>query len=137
MSGDHTADVVIVGAGYTGLSTALHLAESFPNRRIVILEAARVGYGASGRNDGLLAPFIYGAEQIAHELVEADRIDEARHVYDATSAGLNIIEDLSTTRGIDCELDRVETLVGAFTPEQEALAEGMQQMYAALGLEST
>jgi gamma-glutamylputrescine oxidase len=137
LTGDHTADVVIVGAGYTGLSTALHLAESFPNRRIVILEAARVGYGASGRNDGLLGPFIYGAEQIAHELVEADRIDEARHVYDATSAGLNIIEDLSTTRGIDCELERVETLLGAFTPEQEAMAEGTQKMYAALGLEAT
>ena len=54
LHGDHSADVIIVGGGYTGLSTALHLAESFPERRIVLLEGARVGYGASGRNCGLV-----------------------------------------------------------------------------------
>lgn len=137
LSGDHSADVVIVGAGYTGLSTALHIAESFPNRRIVVLEAARVGYGASGRNDGLLSGLINGAGEIVNELVEAERIDEARHVYDATSAGVNMIEELSATRGIDCELEPVETMVGVLTPEQEAMAEGRQKMYAALGLEAT
>ncbi|TDX31872.1 NAD(P)/FAD-dependent oxidoreductase [Rhodovulum visakhapatnamense] len=46
------ADAVIVGAGYTGLSAALHLAEA--GRRIVVLEAAEVGFGASGRNVGLV-----------------------------------------------------------------------------------
>jgi glycine/D-amino acid oxidase-like deaminating enzyme len=135
--GDHTADVIIVGGGYTGLSTALHLAESFPKRRIVLLEGARVGYGASGRNDGLVLPFINGAEGIVHDLVEAGRIDEARKVYEATSAGVNLIEGLSETRGVDCEWEPVETLVGAITPRQEALLEGVHRMYAALGLEAT
>jgi glycine/D-amino acid oxidase-like deaminating enzyme len=137
LRGDHSADVVIVGGGYTGLSTALHLAESFPKRRIVLLEGARVGYGASGRNDGLVLPFINGAEGIVHGLVEADRIDEARKVYEATSAGVNLIEDLSETRGVDCEWEPVENLVGAITPRQEALLEGIHRMYTALGLEAT
>jgi gamma-glutamylputrescine oxidase len=44
------ADVCVVGAGYTGLSTALHLAEA--GFKVVILEAAKVGWGASGRNGG-------------------------------------------------------------------------------------
>lgn len=45
-------DVAIVGAGYTGLWTALHLVETDPNLRIVVLEARQVGHGASGRNGG-------------------------------------------------------------------------------------
>ncbi|MBW2494878.1 MAG: FAD-dependent oxidoreductase [Deltaproteobacteria bacterium] len=137
LRGDHTADVIIVGGGYTGLSTALHLAESFPKRRIVLLEGARIGYGASGRNDGLVLPFINGAEAIVHDLVEAERIDEARKVYEATSAGVKMIEDLSKTRGVNCEWEPVANLIGATTPNQEALLEGIHQMYAALELEST
>ena len=52
MSGDIRVDVVAIGAGYTGLSAALHLAE----RRVsvAVLEAARVGFGGSGRNVGLV-----------------------------------------------------------------------------------
>ncbi len=44
------ADVCVIGAGYTGLSTALHLAES--GFRVVVLEGTRIGFGASGRNGG-------------------------------------------------------------------------------------
>ncbi len=47
-----TADVCIVGAGFTGISSALHLAEA--GFRVVVLEAARIGFGASGRNGGQL-----------------------------------------------------------------------------------
>jgi glycine/D-amino acid oxidase-like deaminating enzyme len=137
LQGDHTADVVIVGGGYTGLSTALHLAESFPERRVVLLEGARVGYGASGRNCGLVLPFINGAEATAHRLVDAGRVDEARKVFEATSAGIRLIEDLVATRGVECEWEPVENLLGALTPRQEARLERDQRMYAALGLEAT
>lgn len=49
---DLTADVVVVGAGYTGLSAALHLAEA--GARVVVLEAKEIGFGGSGRNVGLV-----------------------------------------------------------------------------------
>ena len=50
LRGDMRCDVVIVGAGFTGVSAALHLAEA--GASVVVLEAARVGWGASGRNGG-------------------------------------------------------------------------------------
>ena len=52
LQGDLTADVVIVGGGFTGLSTALHLAEK--GTRAIVLEGIEIGYGGSGRNEGLV-----------------------------------------------------------------------------------
>ena len=48
--GHHKADVVIVGGGYTGLSSTCHIKQKFPDKNIVIIEGACCGYGASGRN---------------------------------------------------------------------------------------
>ncbi|GGI04062.1 NAD(P)/FAD-dependent oxidoreductase [Egicoccus halophilus] len=56
LTGRHLADVVIVGGGFTGLWTALSLTEREPGRRVVLLEAERVGHGASGRNGGFVEP---------------------------------------------------------------------------------
>ena len=50
--GDLTCDVCVIGGGFTGLSTALHLAER--DYDVVLLEARRAGWGASGRNGGQL-----------------------------------------------------------------------------------
>src|SRR4051812_35388142 len=52
LSDQLVADVVVIGAGYTGLSAALHLAET--KASVVVLEAAEVGFGCSGRNVGLV-----------------------------------------------------------------------------------
>lgn len=52
LHGEHAADVVIVGGGYTGLWTALALKERAPDRHVLVLEAATCGWGASGRNGG-------------------------------------------------------------------------------------
>lgn len=137
LHGDQTADVVIIGGGYTGLSAALHIAERFPARRIVLLEGTRVGYGASGRNCGLVLPFTNGAEKTAHDLVQAGRVDEARRTFDVTSAGIDLIRDLVEQRGVDCEWEPVETLIGALTSRHVAYLEREHAMFAAIGLEST
>ncbi|WNJ93604.1 FAD-binding oxidoreductase [Bosea sp. 685] len=52
LTGAVSADVVVVGAGYTGLSAALHLARA--GRSVVVLEAVEIGFGASGRNSGFV-----------------------------------------------------------------------------------
>ena len=58
-----TADVCIVGAGYTGLWTAYYLKKASPNLRIVVLEERFAGYGASGRNGGWLTNSITGGRE--------------------------------------------------------------------------
>jgi gamma-glutamylputrescine oxidase len=63
LQGDQSADVCIVGAGFTGISTALHLAER--GYEVCVVEANRVGWGASGRNGGQIISGISGEENIA------------------------------------------------------------------------
>ena len=47
LKGSHKADIVILGGGFTGLSSAYHLSRAFPNKKIVLLEGACCGYGAA------------------------------------------------------------------------------------------
>ena len=92
ISGDQKADVVIVGAGFTGLSAAYHLSQSGIDA--IVVEAEDVGWGASGRNGGMLPPRYkkgfasiaktYGNETtrrlhaIVHEAVDTVRDDRVR-----------------------------------------------------------
>jgi glycine/D-amino acid oxidase-like deaminating enzyme len=63
LTGPITCDLLVVGGGYTGLWTALHAAQRDPGRRIVLIEANRVGWAASGRNGGFVdASLTHGAE---------------------------------------------------------------------------
>ena len=67
LQGDLDADVAIVGGGMTGLWTARSLAEADPSLRIVVLEAASCGFGASGRNGGWASALFPGEPSWAHE----------------------------------------------------------------------
>jgi len=60
LDGDIRADAVVVGAGFTGLSTAWHLAGH--GLDVVVLEAVDIGYGASGRNNGQVIPVMTRAD---------------------------------------------------------------------------
>lgn len=98
MLGAKTADVCVIGAGFTGISTALHLAERGYNVHVV--EANRVGWGASGRNGGQLIGGIAGEEIVAKHLGK-DVEDVFRKLR---WAGHDIIRERVQTYGIECEL---------------------------------
>lgn len=85
LPGSADVDVCIVGAGYTGLWTAWYLTEIDPSLRIVVLEAAHVGFGASGRNGGWLSGILPGdrAKMAKGPGGRAGVLELQRHLRDA------------------------------------------------------
>lgn len=91
------ADVVVVGAGYTGLSAALHLAQR--GYEVVVLEAHRAGFGASGRNGGQVGT----GQRIDQDALErmVGRAD-ARALWDMGQDAVALVRGLIDTHAMDC-----------------------------------
>ena len=98
LNGAQEADVCVVGAGFTGISTALHLAER--GYKVHVVEANRVGWGASGRNGGQIIGGIAGEKNIArhHGRDVEELFSELRW------AGHEIIRERVDKYGIQCDL---------------------------------
>lgn len=99
LDGAGRADVVVIGGGYTGLSTALHLAEL--GYAVTVLEAERVGWGASGRNGGHVGTGQRADQQTLEKLVGKQR---ARTLWDMGLESVRLVNQLIDDWHIDCEL---------------------------------
>ena len=99
LGGETRADVCIIGAGFTGLSAALHLAEMGAD--VVVLDAHRVGFGASGRNGGQLGS---GQRQDQIALEKMVGADAARQLWDLGVDAKALVRGLIEKHGIDCYL---------------------------------
>jgi glycine/D-amino acid oxidase-like deaminating enzyme len=115
--GDLVADVAIVGAGYTGLWTALYLRRLAPDLRVVVLDASRVGFGASGRNGGWCIGEMAAGEDRWRALAGGEA---ARRMHRAMVETLDEIEGVTRTEGIDCDWSRSGALHLARNGGQEA-----------------
>jgi gamma-glutamylputrescine oxidase len=98
LEGTVTADVAIVGGGFSGIATALSLAER--GFKAVVIEAQRVGWGASGRNGGQMIGGISGEGRIESQLGAAGR----KLVNDVRYLGHDIILRRIAEHGISCDL---------------------------------
>jgi glycine/D-amino acid oxidase-like deaminating enzyme len=116
-------DVAIVGGGYTGLSTALHLAEE--GARVCVLEASEPGWGASGRNGGQVIP---GLKYDPDDLVKKFGAERADPLIATIAQAADNVFDLIARHGIDCQATRQGWIQPAHSPKMlEALARRARQ----------
>ncbi|KAB0677011.1 NAD(P)/FAD-dependent oxidoreductase [Aureimonas leprariae] len=105
LEGDVTVDVAVVGAGFTGLSAALHLAEA--GRGVAVLEAEEIGFGGSGRNVGLVnAGMWVMPDEVPAALGDVHGERLLALLGEAPAAVFELVEK----HGIDCEAERQGTL---------------------------
>lgn len=112
---DLNVDVVIIGAGFTGLWTAYYLNQAQPELSIAILEAKQVGYGASGRNGGWLMGEIAGADELLKNHTKEQRQASHHLIHNIP----NEVARVCKQEGIDCDLKQGGVLYcAARYPEQ-------------------
>lgn len=97
LTGRETCDIAIIGAGFTGLSAALHLARK--GHEVTVLEAAEPGWGASGRNGGQV---ITGLKHNPDDLVETFGETMGGRIIEAMGAGADLVFSLIDQYKIDC-----------------------------------
>ncbi|WP_327374919.1 FAD-binding oxidoreductase [Streptomyces sp. NBC_01216] len=114
LPGDTTADVCIVGGGYTGLWTAYYLKKAVPFLDITVLEARFCGYGASGRNGGWLYNGIAGRDRYA----ELHGHEAAVRLQKAMNATVGEVVDVCRDENIDADIHRGGVLEIAHSPAQ-------------------
>ncbi|MBO1900669.1 FAD-dependent oxidoreductase [Leucobacter weissii] len=121
LGGDLNADYAVVGGGYAGLWTAIKLKTEHPERRVVLLEAKRVGWAASGRNGGFCEASITHGEPNA----EARWPDEVDALARLGHENLDAIERFVTEHELDVDFERTGQLSVANEPYQLDEFEGI------------
>lgn len=98
LQGSEECDVAIVGGGFTGLSTALHLAEAGVNVRL--LEAETPGWGASGRNGGQVNP---GLKEDPETIIRRFGPQMGQRMIELSGGAGDFVFDLIRRHDIDCD----------------------------------
>ncbi len=116
LQGDEAADVVIVGAGFTGLWSAIQLKEADPAIDVVVLEAKVAAYGASGRNGGFAMTMV---GRNIHDLLRKVGPERARATHLAMRDSLGEMEKFCAAEGIDAAISAPGLLTVSNGPEQD------------------
>ncbi|MGE3745560.1 MAG: NAD(P)/FAD-dependent oxidoreductase [Sphingomonadaceae bacterium] len=126
-----SADVVVIGGGYTGLTAALHAAEG--GKSVVLLEAEQPGWAASGRNAAQVCPFFYGATPPKIMKAHGDELGSRINRLIASSG--KFVWDLIEKHSIDCNPRRTGHLIVRRTKKTFAGEIETAQQGAPFGLE--
>jgi glycine/D-amino acid oxidase-like deaminating enzyme len=104
-------DCAIIGGGYTGLSAGYHLAKN--GLKVAVLEREHIGWGASGRNGGMVLP---GYKAELHGLMRRYGVEKARELYDHSVASIELVKTLVREEKIACDLEETGSIYAAFKP---------------------
>jgi len=117
LQGDTTADVCIIGAGYTGLWAAYYIKKADPSLDVLIVEKEFAGFGASGRNGGWLT----GGFAWSHEkYLAGSSNDSVRAMVTAMNGTVDEVIRVAGAEGIDADILRTDELMVATNPAQWA-----------------
>ena len=107
LDGDTTADVAIIGAGYTGLWTAYYLKKAQPALNVLVIEKDFAGFGASGRNGGwLMGTFAWNHDRYAAQTSRAAVLD----MVAALATTVDEVIGVAEAEGIDADILRTDQL---------------------------
>lgn len=134
LQGDLTVDVAIVGGGFTGLSTALHIKERQPGLRVAVLEAGAVGWGASGRNAGF-SMTLFGISLGLTIMRWGEQ--RAREADEYMVRAVEYTENQIDRLGIDCNYERTGLLQVAANRGQLKLQQHEFKLASKAGLHET
>ncbi len=127
LQGAHETDVCVIGAGYTGISTALFLLEH--GFRVTVLEAAKVGFGASGRNGGQIVNSYSRDIDVIERTLGAG---QARMLGEMAFEGARIIRERVAKYQIQCDL-KDGGVFAAVTDKQMSHLEGQKKLWERYG----
>ncbi|MBB5514123.1 gamma-glutamylputrescine oxidase [Rubricella aquisinus] len=129
LDGDRRCDVCVIGAGYTGLSAALHLAQAGAD--VTLIDAHRVGWGASGRNGGQMS----GGQRVdAPDMAKMFGLDRARALWSLGEDAKALVKSLIAEHKMACDLKPGVAHMSQKPDGLEAYVETMARDFGATGL---
>lgn len=131
LKGEISADVCVIGAGFTGMSAALHLAEK--GYSVALLEAERVGWGASGRNGGQVCQ----GHNMGHEdLIAKVGREAADALWDMSLESVDLVKELIHKHNIQCDLKQGVLHVAAKPGHCEEMQKSVDYKQEVLGYDA-
>ncbi|MDH4612633.1 FAD-dependent oxidoreductase [Pseudomonas sp. BN102] len=125
--GEQKADYVVIGAGFAGLAAARRLAEHLPQSRIVLVDAQRIGYGASGRNSGFVI-------DLPHKFaLEHPDPQHKQRLLGLNRAAIDQLQTLIGRHGIDCQWSHAGKYQGAVGARGLAYLDHFEKLMSDLG----
>ena len=100
LEGDYKTDVTVIGAGFSGLSTAYFLAKS--GIRVTLIEQNSIGWGASGRNAGMLTT---GYKNSIMSLAKKHGMNQAKELLEMSSDCIKLVDQVAKDEEIECAID--------------------------------
>ncbi|WP_010678655.1 NAD(P)/FAD-dependent oxidoreductase [Pseudomonas sp. S9] len=127
LQGQQRADYAVIGAGFAGLAAARRLAEQLPEARILLIDAQRVGYGASGRNSGFVI-------DLPHKFaLEHPDPAHKQRLLGLNRSAISQLQGLVDQHGIDCQWSHAGKYQGAVGPRGQAYLEHFAKLMKDLG----
>jgi gamma-glutamylputrescine oxidase len=128
LEGDTRTDVCVIGAGIAGCSAALSLAER--GYRVAVLEARRIGWGASGRSGGQV---IYGLATEQDQISAMVGAQDARRIWDMSLNAIELLRQRIARHAIDCDWVDGQMLTALKARQWRALQDWHQELTESLG----